>query len=349
MSWRDRLELAFFRDVPFSVKRADTQIGRRTAVHEYAQRDDAWPEDMGRLTRRFSIEAFIVGENYDRLRDDLIEALETAGPGELVHPYYGRKNVALASPVRISESAVDEGGIARFSFEFIEAGDNTQPGARIDTREEIDAAAGDARQAAANDFKLSFVVGGKAGFVEGSALAAVQSIVTALNGVRNGMIPDLTVLTDYVSAAKALAGSAAGILRAPVDLANSILGLVAGVRGLAPYWFEIDATAYLGSGGQTSLRLDAEYELLLTQQLILQPAAELNLYGKSDTARGIGSGLSDVKVGMRLRYEFSRQFAPYVGVEWAGKYGGSKEFMRAAGEKSSGTRWVAGVCFWLSN
>lgn len=233
MSWRDRLELAFFRDVPFSVKRADTQIGRRTAVHEYAQRDDAWPEDMGRLTRRFSIEAFIVGENYDRLRDDLIEALETAGPGELVHPYYGRKNVALASPVRISESAVDEGGIARFSFEFIEAGDNTQPGARIDTREEIDAAAGDARQAAANDFKLSFVVGGKAGFVEGSALAAVQSIVTALNGVRNGMIPDLTVLTDYVSAAKALAGSAAGILRAPVDLANSILGLVAGVRGLA--------------------------------------------------------------------------------------------------------------------
>ncbi len=125
--------------------------------------------------------------------------------------------------------------------------------------------------------------------------------------------------------------------------------LALGMQGLAPYWFEIDATAYLGSGGQTSLRLDAEYELLLTQQLILQPAAELNLYGKSDTARGIGSGLSDVKVGMRLRYEFTRQFAPYVGVEWAGKYGDSKEFMRAAGEKSSGTRWVAGVRFWLSN
>ncbi len=83
--------------------------------------------------------------------------------------------------------------------------------------------------------------------------------------------------------------------------------------------------------------------------MILQPAAELNLYGKRDAERGVGSGLSDVTVGMRLRYEFSRQFAPYVGVEWAGKYGDSKEFMRAAGEKSSGTRWVAGVRFWLSN
>ncbi|MDO9318623.1 MAG: copper resistance protein B [Gammaproteobacteria bacterium] len=125
--------------------------------------------------------------------------------------------------------------------------------------------------------------------------------------------------------------------------------LALGVQGLAPYWFEIDATAYLGSGGQTSLRLDTEYELLLTQQLILQPAAELNLYGKSDTARGVGSGLSDVTLGLRLRYEFTRQFAPYVGVEWTGKYGDSKKFTRVAGEKSSDTRWVAGVRFWLSN
>ncbi|MES3006840.1 MAG: copper resistance protein B [Pseudomonadota bacterium] len=125
--------------------------------------------------------------------------------------------------------------------------------------------------------------------------------------------------------------------------------LALGLQGLAPYWFEIDATAYLGSGGQTSLRLDTEYELLLTQQLILQPAAELNLYGKSDTARSVGSGLSDVTLGVRLRYEFTRQFAPYVGVEWTGKYGDSREFTRAAGEKSSDTRWVAGVRFWLSN
>lgn len=125
--------------------------------------------------------------------------------------------------------------------------------------------------------------------------------------------------------------------------------LALGIQGLAPYWFEIDATAYLANGGQTSLRLDAEYDMRLTQKLILQPAAELNLYGKSDIRYGVGRGLSDANVGMRLRYEFTRQFAPYVGVEWNGKYGDSKEFTRAAGEKSSGTRWVAGVRFWFLN
>lgn len=125
--------------------------------------------------------------------------------------------------------------------------------------------------------------------------------------------------------------------------------LALGVQGLAPYWFEIDATAYLGNGGQTSLRLDAEYDMQLTQKLILQPAAELNLYGKSDIKYGAGRGLSDATLGMRLRYEFTRQFAPYIGVEWTGKYGDSANFTRAAGEKIRSTRWVAGVRFWLSN
>lgn len=125
--------------------------------------------------------------------------------------------------------------------------------------------------------------------------------------------------------------------------------LALGMQGLAPYWFEIDATAYLSNGGQTSLRFDVEYDMRLTQKLILQPAAELNLYGKNDIKYGVGSGLSDAALGMRLRYEFSRQFAPYIGVEWTGKYGDSANFTRTAGEKIRSTRWVAGVRFWLSN
>lgn len=123
--------------------------------------------------------------------------------------------------------------------------------------------------------------------------------------------------------------------------------LAAGLQGLAPYWFEIDATAYLGSGGQTALRLDVEYDLLLTQQLILQPAAEFTMYGKGDETRGLGSGLSDATLGVRLRYEFSRQFAPYIGIEWHGKYGESAKFTRAAGENYRSAKWVAGVRFWL--
>ena len=123
--------------------------------------------------------------------------------------------------------------------------------------------------------------------------------------------------------------------------------LAFGIQGLAPYWFEVDATAYVGNGGRTALRLGAEYELLLTQKLILQPRIEVNVYGRRDEARDIGSGLSDGAAGLRLRYEITRQVAPYVGVEWAGKFGESADFARAAGEKRSETRWVAGVRFWF--
>ncbi|MHB1075298.1 copper resistance protein B [Thiobacillus sp.] len=123
--------------------------------------------------------------------------------------------------------------------------------------------------------------------------------------------------------------------------------LAFGVQGLAPYWFNVDATAYVGDSGRTALRLGAEYELLLTQKLILQPRVEMNLYGKRDVARELGSGLSDATAGLRLRYEFTRQLAPYIGVEWARKFGGTADFVRAAGEDTRNTQFVAGLRFWF--
>ena len=80
--------------------------------------------------------------------------------------------------------------------------------------------------------------------------------------------------------------------------------------GPRPYWFELEATGYVGSGGRTALRVEGSYELLLTQRLILEPRAELQFYGKDDPERGIGKGLAEASAGLRLRYEFSRQFAP---------------------------------------
>lgn len=123
--------------------------------------------------------------------------------------------------------------------------------------------------------------------------------------------------------------------------------LAFGVQGLAPYWFEIDATVYVGEQGRTALRFDAEYELLLTQKLILQPRFEVNIYGKSDTQRERGSGLSDAALGLRLRYEIRREFAPYIGIERSNKYGGSADFARAEGQPSSESRVVAGLRFWF--
>lgn len=123
--------------------------------------------------------------------------------------------------------------------------------------------------------------------------------------------------------------------------------LALGIQGLAPYWFELGASAYLGSDGRAALRLSAEYEWLLTQRLILQPRVEATLHGKRDEARGLGSGLTDAVAGLRLRYEFSRQFAPYLGVEWAGRYGETADLARAAGEPTDETRWMAGIRFWF--
>jgi len=123
--------------------------------------------------------------------------------------------------------------------------------------------------------------------------------------------------------------------------------LAFGVQGLAPYWFEVDATAYVGAEGRTALRVDAEYELLLTQKLILQPRIAADLYGSSDAGRGIGSGLSDLATGLRLRYAICRELAPYVGVEWAGKFGATADYARAAGADTKETRAVAGVRFWF--
>lgn len=120
-----------------------------------------------------------------------------------------------------------------------------------------------------------------------------------------------------------------------------------GVQGLAPYWFEISATAYVGERGHVAAELEVEYELLVTNRLILQPVLELELHGKDDPARGIGSGLSSAELGLRLRYEVSRRFAPYIGVTSERLYGDTARYHRQAGGDARETRLVAGVRWWF--
>lgn len=120
-----------------------------------------------------------------------------------------------------------------------------------------------------------------------------------------------------------------------------------GIKGLAPYWFEVELTGYVGSSGRTHLRGEVEYELLLTNRLVLQPLLEVELFGKSDPERGIGAGLSTTDLGFRLRYEFRREFAPYIGVTWSNKWGGTADFAEDAGEDTGGARFVTGVRLWF--
>ncbi len=119
-----------------------------------------------------------------------------------------------------------------------------------------------------------------------------------------------------------------------------------GIQGLAPYWFDLEATAYVGESGRTALRLEAEYELYITQRAVLQPDVEVQIYGKNDPERGIGSGLSNVDLGLRLRYEITRKIAPYIGVDWGRKFGNTADLARRSGGDVSETRFVAGIRIW---
>lgn len=123
--------------------------------------------------------------------------------------------------------------------------------------------------------------------------------------------------------------------------------LAFGVQGIAPYWFDIEATGYVGPSGRTAALFKANYTVRLSQVTFLTPELEANAYGKSDPARGIGSGLSDVSLGLRLRYEIRREFAPYIGIAWTRKLGNTADLARQAGESVSDRQIVAGVRVWF--
>jgi copper resistance protein B len=123
--------------------------------------------------------------------------------------------------------------------------------------------------------------------------------------------------------------------------------LVMGFNGLAPYFFEIDTALFIGDKGRLGLRLEAEYEILFTQKLILAPEITANFYSKDDDETEIGSGLSDLQLGIRLRYEIVREFAPYIGVNWNKKYGQTADYASANGEDVSDSQIVVGFRAWF--
>jgi copper resistance protein B len=120
-----------------------------------------------------------------------------------------------------------------------------------------------------------------------------------------------------------------------------------GVQGLAPYKFEVSATAYVGDGRDAALRLEGEYTLLLTSRWILQPRLEANFSADEDARRGEGGGLDNASFGLRLRYEASRRFAPYIGWEHERRFGDAARFAEAEGEAPRASRFVAGLRFWF--
>ena len=123
-------------------------------------------------------------------------------------------------------------------------------------------------------------------------------------------------------------------------------GLI-GVEGLAPYWFHVAADVFGGEGGQIGTRLESALDLLITNRLVLTPRVELQAFARDDEATGVGKGLSDLSLGLRLRYEIRREIAPYIGIEWNDQFGATEDYARADGTEVGDTRWVAGLRFWF--
>ncbi|MBD3762303.1 copper resistance protein B [Rhizorhabdus sp.] len=120
-----------------------------------------------------------------------------------------------------------------------------------------------------------------------------------------------------------------------------------GVEGLAPYWFEVEGALFLSDKGRLFGRIEAYYDQRLTQRLVLQPRIEANLSAQRAPAERLGAGLTDIELGLRLRYEITREFAPYVGVSHERRVGRSARLARAAGDAPRSTAFIAGVRFWL--
>ncbi|MGV9005900.1 MAG: copper resistance protein B [Brevundimonas sp.] len=123
--------------------------------------------------------------------------------------------------------------------------------------------------------------------------------------------------------------------------------LVVGVQGLAPHWFEVNAAAFLSNKGELSARGEAEYDQRITNRWILQPRAEIILSAEDIPELSIGSGLTSLQLGARLRYEIRKEFAPYVGVEWTKSFGNTADFLEADGRSSQDTRLVVGIRSWF--
>lgn len=137
----------------------------------------------------------------------------------------------------------------------------------------------------------------------------------------------------------------AGIRQDVAPHARTYLALA--TQGLAPFWVELEGGLFVSTRGDLLARAEASYDLRLTQRLALQPRAELNFAARDTPETRTGSGLSNAELGLRLRYEIRREFAPYVGVSWDRRVGRTADYARAAGETAAATRFVVGLRTWF--
>lgn len=235
--YSDFLHPASFRGVVFQVNGADCGVGRRVQVHEYPQRDMPWVEDLGRATREIALEAFLIGADYIDQTNRLLSALETAGPGTLVHPWLGTMQVCLSAPARVR---FDSGlGVATVTLSFVESGELTFPNPTSSTQAASRLAADGLAMAAIQDFAGSFTVAGFQSFV---AAAAQGQLAAMLGFLGAGQIAQ--VLANFTSQATSVANlvtQVASFLSNPAMLGQTLLNAfgLSGAAGAVAAWSNV--------------------------------------------------------------------------------------------------------------
>lgn len=232
MSWRDQLQPASFRDIPFYVVAGDADIGRRVQVHEFPLRDKPFVEDLGRKTRRFSVDAYVLGDAYMDARDALMAALEQPGPGDLVHRYLGRLNVVVET-ARGPRESTREGGMAVFYITFVESGDAVFLGDRQSTVDRMDGAADTAVQAAQDQLAAAFSVDNQPAFVLDAATGVLQDAASAVRQAVGAINAATAPLTDFIVSIDAFNQEIAALIQVPDVLAARVASLVASIQDIS--------------------------------------------------------------------------------------------------------------------
>ncbi|CAI8805431.1 DNA circularization N-terminal domain-containing protein [Pseudomonas sp. IT-P74] len=228
MGWRDNYRAASFRGVPFFVESADSTHGRRQAVHEHAQRDVPYTEDLGRKAREFSVSGYLIGLEYQTQRDELIKACETAGPGVLVHPYRGEMTVECRG-LGVSESTND-GGMCLVKLTFLEAGEASYPSAKTDTVNAISSKGNAVTDAAERGFVSDFLTTGFPAYVAQSAAEGLAELGEFMAAPGLSFSDDLQAASDFYQQAKGLASDAFSLVQQPLQMVSRITGLIGSIR-----------------------------------------------------------------------------------------------------------------------
>lgn len=219
------MQPASFRGVPFRVNDESGPVGRDVQIHEYPKKDEPYVEDMGRRTRTYRFTAYVVGANCFDERDALLKALDEPGPGELVHPWYGRKTVTATNECSVSHR-MDEGGVVRFELVFVDSGKLENPKPVTNTGQQLKAAAESVEGSALDRFQ--------------TALGAVDMARVKANSLASGVSGIFGAVQGYLTPFTSLFGTASGLLdtvmNAPANLSGMLLGALGEItRGFSSF------------------------------------------------------------------------------------------------------------------